>query len=196
LDSVALQHGQQLEICARTDLLPPPSFFDRGQWQVRSSASESVSSKLIGSTGGFIEVPGRVRVVFPTRFFVKPETVTLRISADPTTDTARAGYELWGAGGPYLSFDVLVEVGQEPQADYEVTITLPGDYLRRIPSNFKPAAFREVFHGSQAEPHYFYEGLPTEFDGEHRRLRVKVPKLKYYRLEQLYDTIVVGCVPR
>jgi hypothetical protein len=136
-----------------------------------------------------------VRVAFPARFFAKPETVTLRISADPTKDNVRAGYELWGVGGPYLSFDILVEATQEPRADYEVTITLPADYLRQIPSNLKPTAFREVLHGSQTELHYFYEELPTEFDADHRRLRVKVPKLKYYRLEQLYDTIVVGCAP-
>jgi hypothetical protein len=164
--------------------------------QVRSSVSESVLSKVINSTGGSIEIAGRLRVAFPARFFVKPETVTVRISTDPTTDTARAGYELWGAGGPYLSFDVLVEAKQEPLADYEMTITLPAEYLLRIPSNLKPTAFREVLHGSQTELHYFYEEVPTELDANYRRLRVKVPKLSDYRLKQLYDTIVVGCVPR
>jgi len=164
--------------------------------QVRSAVSESVLSKVISSTGGSIEIAGRVRVTFPARFFAKPDTVTVRISADPTTDPARSGYELWGAGDPYLSFDVLVEARQEPQADYEVTITLPADYLRQIPSNLKPTAFREVLHGSPTELHYYYEEVSAELDANCRRLRVKVPKLKYYRLEQLYDTIVVGCVPR
>jgi hypothetical protein len=103
--------------------------------QVHSSVSESVLSKVIGSTGGFIEIAGRVRVAFSAKFFAKPETVTIRISAALTTATARAGYELWGAGGPYLSFDVLVEAKQEPQADYGMTITLPADYLRQIASN-------------------------------------------------------------
>jgi|SRR5438128_2283611 len=164
--------------------------------QVRSAVAESVVSKAISPSGGFIEISGRVRVTFPARFFAKPETVTVRISADPTTDPARSGYELWGAGGPYLSFDVLVEARQEPQADYEVTITLPADYLRQIPSNLKPTAFREVLHGSPTELHYYYEEVRAELDANYRRLRVKVPKLKYYRLEQLYDTIVVACVPR
>lgn len=160
-----------------------------------SSVFESVVSKVIGTTGGFIEIAGRVRVTFPARFFAKPETVTLRISADPTKDNVRAGYEIRGVGGPYLSFDVLVEAAQEPQADYEVTITLPADYLRQIPSNLKPAAFREVLHGSPTELHYHYEEVPTELDANYWRLRVQVPRLKYYRLEQLYDTIVVGCAP-
>jgi hypothetical protein len=37
---------------------------------------------------------------------------------------------------------------------------------------------------------------PLSFWFQDSILRVKVPKLKYYRLEQLYDTIVVACVPR
>jgi hypothetical protein len=101
-----------------------------------------------------------------------------------------------GVSGPYLSFAVLVEAEQKPQADYEVTIMLPGDYLRQISSNLKPMAFREVLHGSPLELHYHYEEVPTELDIKYRRLRVKVPKLSFYRLEHLYDTIVVGCVPR
>jgi hypothetical protein len=101
--------------------------------QIHSSVIESIVSKIIGPTGGFIELEGRVRVLFPARFFAKPETVTLRTSADPIKDNVRAGYEIWGVGGPQLSFDVLVEAAQEPQADYEVTITLPADYLRQIP---------------------------------------------------------------
>jgi len=164
--------------------------------QVRSSVAESVFSKVISSSGGVIEIRERVQVAFPARFFAKPETVTVRISADPTTDNARGSYELWGIGGPYLSFDVLVEAGQKPQADYEVTIMLPGDYLRQIPSNLKPMAFREVLHGSPQELHYVYEAVPTELEANSRRLRVKVPKLSFYRLEHLYDTIVVGCAPR
>ncbi len=164
--------------------------------QVRSLVSGSVLSRVITSTGGSIEIAGRVRVTFPPRFFAKPETVTVRISADPTTDSLRSGYELWGVGGPYLSFDVVVEARQEPQADYEVTITLPADYLRQIPSDLKLTAFREVLHGSPIELHYYYEEVPAELDANYRRLRVKIPKLSFYRLEQLYDTIVVGCVPR
>jgi hypothetical protein len=72
--------------------------------QDRSSASETVVSKVIGFKSGFIEIAGRVRVVFPPNFFLKPETVSVRISGDPTTDKALAAYELHGAGrGPYLS---------------------------------------------------------------------------------------------
>ena len=163
--------------------------------QVHGSATDSIVSKVIEPTGGFIEIAGHVGVAFPARFFAKPETVTLRIRADPTKDNVQAGYELWGVGGPYLSFDVLVEARQEPQGDYEVTITLPGDYLRQIPSNLKPTAFREVLHGSPTELHYHYEEVLSEVDTNYSRLRIKVPKLKYYRLEQLYDTIVVGCAP-
>jgi hypothetical protein len=165
--------------------------------QDSSSASETVLSKIIGSKGGFIEIAGRVRVAFPPNFFSKPQTVSVRISGDPTTDNALAGYKLHGAGhGPYLSFDVLVEADQEPQADYEVTITLPAEYLRQIPAHLKPTAFREVLHGSEIEFHYHYEGLPTSVGVDDRQLYIKVPKLKSYRLEQLYDTIIVGCVPR
>ena len=101
-----------------------------------------------------------------------------------------------GVGRPYLSFDVLIEASQKPHSDYELTIRLPSDYLRQIPSNLKPSAFREVLHGSQSELHYYYEEVPTELDIKHGHLRVKVPKLSFYRLEQLYDTIIVGCVPR
>jgi hypothetical protein len=37
----------------------------------------------------------------------------------------------WGTGrGPYLFFDVLVEAEQEPQFDYEMTITLSSDYVQ------------------------------------------------------------------
>lgn len=108
----------------------------------------------------------------------------------------QAGYALWGVGRPYLSFDVLIEASQKPHSDYELTIMLPSDYLRQIPSNLKPTAFREVLHGSQSELHYYYEEVPTELDIKHGHLRVKVPKLSFYRLEQLYDTIIVGCVPR
>jgi hypothetical protein len=165
--------------------------------QVRSAIAESVVSKGIGPAGGFIEIPGRVRVAFPARFFATPETFSVRISGDPTTDAARAGYEIHGAGrSPYLPFDVLVEASQKPQAAYEVTIILPSEYLRQLPSTLKPTAFREVLHGSTSELHYSYEEVPAELEDNSRRLRVKVPKLEYYRLEQLYDTIVVGCVPR
>lgn len=55
-------------------------------------------------------------------------------------------------------------------------------------------AFRLILHGSPAELHYHYEALPAEV--VYNRLRVKVPKLTFYRLERLYDTIVVGCVRR
>jgi hypothetical protein len=82
------------------------------------------------------------------------------------------------------------------QSDYELTIMLPSDYLLQVPSNLKPTAFREVLHGSPLELNYHYEKVATELDIKYRRLRVKVPKLSFYRLEQLYDTIVVGCVPR
>jgi hypothetical protein len=164
--------------------------------QVGSSAFESVVTKVISSTGGDIEIAGRVRVAFPAKFFSKPETVSVGISANPTTDNAVAGYELLGAGrGPYLSFDVLVEADQEPQSYYEMTITLHSDYVQQIPSGLKPTAFREVLHGSDIEVHYHYEALPTKLAGDKRRLYVKVPKMKFYRLEQLYDTILVGCVP-
>lgn len=164
--------------------------------QVRSSVSESLSKKVIGSSGGFIEIAGRARVTFPGGFFATPETIRVRISGDPMTDAVQAGYELWGVGRPYLSFDVLIEASQKPQSDYELTIMLPSDYLQQVPSNLKPTAFREVLHGSPLELHYHYEEVPTELDIKYRRLRVKVPKLSVYRLEQLYDTIVVGCVPR
>jgi len=53
-----------------------------------------------------------------------------------------------------------------------------------------------MLHGSKSELHYYYEEVPTELDIKHGHLRVKVPKLSFYRLEQLYDTIIVGCVPR
>jgi len=132
----------------------------------------------------------------PSRVFCKPETVSVRISNAPTTDAVQAGYALWGVGRPYFSFDVLIEASQKPHSDYELTIMLPSDYLRQIPSNLKPSAFREVLHGSQSELHYYYEEVPTELDIKHGHLRVKVPKLSFYRLEQLYDTIIVGCVPR
>jgi hypothetical protein len=172
-------------------------FLASAKAQDRSSASETVVNKIIGSKGFFIEIAGRVRVVFPPNFFSKPETVSVRISGDPTTDNALAAYELHGAGrGPYLSLDVLIEADQEPQGDYEVAITLPVEYLRQIPMNLKPTAFREVLHGSEIEFHYHYEGLPTKVDPDERQLYIKVPKLKSYRLEQLYDTIIVGCVPR
>jgi hypothetical protein len=165
--------------------------------QDRSSTAEAVLSKVIGSKGGSIEIAGRVRVAFPANFFSTPQAVSVRISGDPTTDNALAGYELHSAGrGPYLPFDVLVEADQEPQADYEVTITLPAEYLRQIPAHLKPTAFREVLHGSEIEFHYHYEGLPTSVGVDDRQLYIKVPKLKSYRLEQLYDTIIVGCVPR
>jgi hypothetical protein len=165
--------------------------------QVRSAVAESVVSKAISPSGGFIEISGRVRVEFPARFFATPETVRLRISGDPATDAAQAGYELHGAGrGPYLPFDVLIEASQKPQAAYEVTIMLSNEYLRQLPSALRPTAFRELLHGSPSELHYSYEEVPTELDAKYRRLRVKVPKLSFYRLEQLYDTIVVGCVPR
>jgi hypothetical protein len=127
------------------------------------------------------------------RFFATPETVSVRISGDPMTDAVQAGYELWGVGRPYLSFNVLIEASQ---SDYELTIMLPSDYLQQVPSNLKPTAFREVLHGSPLELNYHYEKVATELDIKYRRLRVKVPKLSFYRLEQLYDTIVVGCVPR
>jgi hypothetical protein len=161
-----------------------------------SSVSESLFKKVISSTGGFIEITGRVRVTFPRGFFATLETVSVRISGDPMTDAVQAGYELWEVGRPYLSFDVLIEASQKPQSDYELTIMLPNDYLRQVPSNLKPTAFREVLHGSPLELHYHYEELPTELDVKYSQLRVKVPKLSFYRLEQLYDTIVVGCVPR
>ena len=164
--------------------------------QVRGSVSESVFKKVISSTGGFNEIAGRVRVTFPRGFFAKPETVSVRISNAPTTDAVQAGYALWGVGRPYFSFDVLIEASQKPHSDYELTIMLPSDYPRQIPSNLKPTAFREVLHGSQSELHYYYEEVPTELDIKHGHLRVKVPKLSFYRLEQLYDTIIVGCVPR
>jgi hypothetical protein len=165
--------------------------------QVRSAVAESVVSKVINPAGGFIEIYGRVRVAFPAKFFATPETVSVRISSDPTTDAARAGYELHGAGrSPYLPFDVLVEASQKPQAAYEVTIMLPNEYLQQLPSALKPTAFREVLHGSPSELHYSYEEVPAELEANSRRLRVKIPKLEYYRLEQLYDTIVVGCVQR
>ena len=165
--------------------------------QVPSAVAESVVSRAISLSGGFIEISGRVRVAFPARFFATPETVRVWISGDPTTDAARAGYELHGAGrGPYLPFDVLIEAGQKPQAAYEVTIMLPNEYLRQLPSALKPTAFREVLHGSPSELHYSYEEVPAELEANSRRLRVKVPKLEYYRLEHLYDMIVVGCVPR
>jgi hypothetical protein len=138
-----------------------------------------------------------VRVAFPARFFATPEKVSVRISGDPTTDAVRAGYELHGAGQrPYLPFDVLIQASQKPQSAYELTIMLPGDYLRQVTSSLKPTAFREVLHGSPSELHYHYEEVPTELDMNSRQLRVKVPKLSFYGLEQLYDTIVVGCVPR
>src|ERR687897_1587902 len=88
--------------------------------QLGSSTSETVVSKVIPSSGGFIEIAGRVRVAFPANFFSTPQTVSVHISGDPMTDNALAGYELHGAGrSPYLPFDVLVEAGQEPQGDYE-----------------------------------------------------------------------------
>ena len=165
--------------------------------QVHSAVSESVVSKVISPAGGFIEISGRVRVAFPARFFATPETVSVRISSDPTTDAARAGYELHGAGrSPYLPFDVLVEASQKPQTAYEVTIMLPNEYLRQLPSALKPTAFRELLHGSPSELHYSYEEVPAELEANSRRLRVKIPKLEYYRLDQLYDRIVVGCVQR
>ena len=165
--------------------------------QGRNAATESVTSKVISPAGGFIEVSGRVRVAFPARFFATPETVNVRISDDPTTDAARAGYELHGAGrDPYLPFDVLIEAKQKPQAAYEITIMLPKDYLRQVPSDLTPSAFREVLHGSPSELHYSYEEVSAELEAKSGRLRVNVPKLKYYRLEKLYDPIVVGCVPR
>jgi hypothetical protein len=165
--------------------------------QDSSSAAEAVLSKVIGSKGGSIEIAERVRIAFPEKFFSTPQTVSVRISGDPTTDNALPGYELHSAGrGPYLPFDVLVEADQEPQGDYELTITLPVEYLRQIPAHLKPTAFREVLHGSEIELHYLYEGLLTRVDVNDRQLYVKVPKLKFYRLEQLYDTIIVGCVPR
>jgi hypothetical protein len=73
---------------------------------------------------------------------------------------------------------------------------LPVEYLRQIPGHLKPTAFREVLHGSEIEFHYHYEELPARLGVDDRQLQVKVPKLKYYRLEQLYDTIIVGCVLR
>jgi len=99
--------------------------------QVRSSVSESLFKKVISSTGGFIEIAGRVGVTFPGGFFATPETVSVRISGDPMTDAVQAGYELWGVGRPYLSFDVLIEADQKPQSDYELRIMLPSDYLLR-----------------------------------------------------------------
>jgi hypothetical protein len=90
----------------------------------------------------------------------------------------------------------VIEADQEPQDDYEMTITLPAEYLRQIPSHLKPTAFREVLHGSEIEFHYHYEGLSTQIGVDGGQLQLKVPKLKIYRLEQLYDTIIVGCVPR
>jgi hypothetical protein len=93
--------------------------------QVRNSEPESLFKKVISSTGGFIEIAGRVRVTFPGGFFATPETVSVRISGDPTTDAVQAGYELWGVGRPYLLFDVLIEASQKPQSDYELTIVLP-----------------------------------------------------------------------
>ena len=69
--------------------------------QDSSSASKTVLSKVIGSKGGIIEIPGRVRVAFPWKFFSKPETVGVRISGDPKTPNALASYELHSAGrGP------------------------------------------------------------------------------------------------
>jgi hypothetical protein len=151
--------------------------------QDHSSAAEAVLSKIIGSKGGFIEIAGRVRVAIPANFFSTPQTVGDRISGTPITDNALAGYKLHGAGqDPYLSFDVLVEADQEPQADYEVTITLPVEYLRRIPTHLKATVFREVLHGSEIELHYHYEGLPSRVGVDERQLYVKVPKLKSYRL--------------
>ena len=153
--------------------------------------------RLLTPLVGFIEVLERVRVEFPARFFAVPETVSVRISDDPTTDAARAGYELHGAGrGPYLPFDVLIEASQKPQSDYELTIMLPGDYVQQVASNLKLTAFREVLHGSPSELHYRYEEMAADLDSKYRQLHVKVAKLSFYRLEQLYDTIVVGCVPR
>src|SRR5687768_13457322 len=100
--------------------------------QVGNSVLETVMTRVIASTGGDIEIAGRVRVAFPAKFFSKPETVSVAISGNPTTDNALAGYELLGAGrGPYLSFDVLVEAEQEPQSDYEMTITLPSAYVQQ-----------------------------------------------------------------
>ena len=163
--------------------------------QVWSAGAESVVREVINPAGGFIEVLERVRV--PARFFAVPETVSVRISDDPTTDAARAGYELHGAGrGPYLPSDVLIESSQKPQSDYELTIMLPGDYVQQVPSNLKLTAVREVLHGSPSELHYHYEEVAADLDIKYRQLHVKVPKLSFYRLEQLYDTIVVGCVPR
>jgi hypothetical protein len=165
--------------------------------QVWSAGAESVVRKVINPAGGFIEVLERVRVKFPARFFAVPEIVSVRISDDPTTDAARAGYELHGAGrGPYLPFDVLIEASQKPQSDYELTIMLPGDYVHQVASNLKLTAFREVLHGSPSELHYHYEEMAADLDIKYKQLHVKVPKLSFYRLEQLYDMILVGCVPR
>jgi hypothetical protein len=72
------------------------------------------------------------------------------------------------------------------------------DGIGQLPK--KGSEFSRVFITQSLRPvtgfHYYYEEVPAELDANYRRLRVKLPKLKYYRFEQLYDTIVVACVPR
>ena len=147
----------------------------RGQIVIQPRLGDSSVVALIPTVGAIVEFSGIVRVYFPTGAFARPESVTVWITDNPSTDRGAVDYDL-GDGGrpPYLPNDVAIRATIRPRTVVDVEFTMPESGLRCVSHRFAPRVFREFTGGGLMEALTMYDPLPSTANDNDRTLTAHI----------------------